>query len=584
VPTLRRQVIERLALVAIIVTGSVAVVTATGTSPSVTRLELARAKDRDSSRGTVKVDLEAREADVSLLAGKTTRVWAYNGTVPGPTITANLGDVVVANLTNRLPEPTTIHWHGVEVTAPMDGSNISQPPVEPGGSFQYRFRPLTAATYWYHSHVNSAMQVEQGLYGALVVQDRKQDRKLGLPEDELTLVVDDVLLDDNGLLTPFATDPTAKLTPQQRAVQLADGREGNHLLVNGQELPTVDVTAGRPQRWRIVNVANGRFLRLSVPGQTLYRIGGDAGLIEYPEKVRPIAMLPDPADAKRRISDANPDDGLLLVPGERAEVVITPRGAVGDEINVEWHDFPRGRHAVEESAEGLAYGHNFNDGKADPKPLMRLRITATTPQYREYVPPRPLVPVAPLNVGGAETIAIPFGHDEPDANGKAEFFSAQRGDTPITFEAMTAAEAPDVELRRTYILEVANTTKMDHPVHVHGFFFQPLETEYVDPTNPGNNRVIPFLGQENKDTIRLPAAPGAHEGAGGKAILRLAVRFDDTGRTGQVQAYGKTPIKGRSGGWMIHCHNQEHSESGMMTFLELREPRSRKGYTTTSSR
>jgi FtsP/CotA-like multicopper oxidase with cupredoxin domain len=230
---------------------------------------LARAKDRGPSRQTVQLDIEAREAGVSLVPGKTTRVWAYNGSVPGPTITANLGDTVAVNLTNRLPEPTTIHWHGVEVPAPMDGSHIAQPPVEPGGSFQYRFRPLTAATYWYHSHVNAAVQVEQGLYGALVVRDPARDRKLGLPEDELTLVVDDILLDDNGALTPFATDPAANLTPRQRALQLADGREGNHLLVNGQELPTVDVTAGRPQRWRIVNVANGRLLRLSVHGQTL---------------------------------------------------------------------------------------------------------------------------------------------------------------------------------------------------------------------------------------------------------------------------------------------------------------------------
>lgn len=67
----------------------------------------------------------------------------------------------------------------------------------------------------------------------------------------------------------------------------------------------------------------------------------------------------------------------------------------------------------------------------------------------------------------------------------------------------------------------------------------------------------------------------AHEGAGGKAILRLGIRFDDKGRKGQVQAWGKTPTNGRSGGWMVHCHNQEHSDSGMMTFLELRKPRFR---------
>ncbi len=568
------QTVRRLALAALLVAGSLVTVTRLGETRSVAAVDLARAEDGNPDSGVIEVDIEAKETEVSLIPGKATRVWAYNGTVPGPLISAELGDEVVVNLKNSLPEPTTIHWHGVELPATMDGSNISQPLVEPGGEFRYRFRPLTAATYWYHSHVNGAEQVEQGLYGAFVVRESKRDRKLGLPGDELTLVVDDVLLDEAGALPPFATNPASELTPRQRALQLADGREGNHLLVNGRETPTVEVTAGRPQRWRIVNVANGRFLRLSIPGQTVYRIGGDAGLIEYPEKVRPVAMLPNPADPKRRISEPNPDSGLLLVPGERAEVVITPRGTPGEEITVEWHDFPRGRHDVAEADDGgLAFGHNFNDGKAEPKPLMRLRITGTTGSYREYVPPRPLVPAAPVDVSGAPTVEIPFGHGEPDADGNAAFFAAQRGDTPLTFEEMTPAEAPDVEIGKTYVLEVTNTTKMDHPVHVHGFFFQPLETELVDPSNPANNRVIPFLGRENKDVIRLPAAPGAHEGSGGKAILRLAIRFDDAGRKGQVEAFGKEPGKHRSGGWMIHCHNQEHSEAGMMTFLELRAPK-----------
>jgi FtsP/CotA-like multicopper oxidase with cupredoxin domain len=388
------------------------------------------------------------------------------------------------------------------------------------------------------------------------------------------LILDDVLLDDNGQMPGFATDPASGLTPEQRALQLADGREGNHLLVNGRELPTFEVTAGQPQRWRVVNVSNGRFMRLSVPGQTMYRIGGDAGLIASPERVRNVGMFPDPADPKRRISESDPTTGLLLVPGERAEVVITPRGAVGDEITVEQHDFPRGRHQVlPGEAGGLAFGHNFNDGKADPKPLMTLRVTDATDGYREYVPPDPLRPVPRIQTDGAEVIQIPFGHDEPNPDGSTTFWAAQRDGVPVPFHEMTPDDAPDVEVGKNYILEVSNLTKMDHPVHVHGFFFQPLETEFIDPTNAQNNRVIPFLGRENKDVIRLPAAPGAHEGEGGKTILRLATRFDDEGRKGKVEAYGKTPGKNRSGGWMIHCHNQEHSEAGMMTFLELRDKR-----------
>ena len=161
--------------------------------------------------------------------------------------------------------------------------------------------------------------------------------------------------------------------------QLADGREGNHLLVNGKVTPVLDAMSGKPQRWRIVNVANGRFMRLSVPGQTIYRIGGDAGLIDRPAAVRPVSMVPDPADPKRRISESNPDAGLILVPGERAEVVITPQGELGDEITVEWHDLPRGRHEVTSEPDGtLEYGHNglpvLRGGAGHPEAEQRLRV------------------------------------------------------------------------------------------------------------------------------------------------------------------------------------------------------------------
>jgi FtsP/CotA-like multicopper oxidase with cupredoxin domain len=569
-----RGAVRIVALVLVLMATPMMLVARVGESRSFALGDVPQAEDVNPDPRVVEVNLDAHEATVELVPGKQTRVWTYNGTVPAPMIVANLGDEVIVHLRNRLPQPITIHWHGLEVPAVMDGSHISAPHVPPGGSFTFRFRPLTAATYWYHSHMNAAEQVERGLYGGFVVRNDEKDANLGLPEDERMLVLDDVLLDDNGQMPGFATDRASNMTPEQRALHMADGREGNHLLVNGAEVPMLEVTGGKPERWRIVNVSNGRFMRLSIPGQVMYRIGGDAGLIGRPERVRNVSMFPDPADPKRRISEPDPTTGLLLVPGERAEIVITPRGAVGDEITVEQHDFPRGRHQVlPGEGGGLAYGHNFNDGKADPQPLMRLRITGTTEQYREYVPPDPLRPVPRLSVDGAEVIQIPFGHEEPEPDGSAVFWAAQRDGLPVPFGEMTSDDAPDVELGKNYILEVANLTKMDHPVHVHGFFFQPLETEYVDPSNPANNRVVPFLGRENKDVIRLPAAPGAHEGAGGKAILRLVVRFDDEGRKGKVEAFGKDPEKRRSGGWMIHCHNQEHSDAGMMTFLELREKR-----------
>jgi FtsP/CotA-like multicopper oxidase with cupredoxin domain len=108
----------------------------------------------------------------------TKEAWAYNGMVPGPTIEADPGDRVRLVLDNELPEPTTIHFHGMTVPAEMDGVPvISQDAVMPGDSFTYEFTVRNTGTNMYHSHFNAQKQVPMGLLGALVVRD-PQDPKV----------------------------------------------------------------------------------------------------------------------------------------------------------------------------------------------------------------------------------------------------------------------------------------------------------------------------------------------------------------------------------------------------------------------
>src|SRR6476660_2960641 len=83
----------------------------------------------DAGHRVVAVDLEVSEADWDFVPGITTRAWTFNGTVPGPTIEATVGDVLEVRLTNKLPEPTVIHWHGLRIPAAMDGTGMVQRPV-----------------------------------------------------------------------------------------------------------------------------------------------------------------------------------------------------------------------------------------------------------------------------------------------------------------------------------------------------------------------------------------------------------------------------------------------------------------------
>ncbi|HEY7995151.1 MAG TPA: multicopper oxidase domain-containing protein [Candidatus Eremiobacteraceae bacterium] len=106
--------------------------------------------------------------------GITVNAWTYNGTVPGPTIHVRQGDRIRVLFTNHLPEPTTIHWHGLNVPADMDGvPGMSQAAVQPGQTFVYEFTATDPGTYIYHTHYDDLFQLDSGLYGAFVVDPAK---------------------------------------------------------------------------------------------------------------------------------------------------------------------------------------------------------------------------------------------------------------------------------------------------------------------------------------------------------------------------------------------------------------------------
>ena len=97
-----------------------------------------------------------------------TRVWTFNGQLPGPEIRIAQGAELDANFVNALPEPSTIHWHGIRLPNAMDGvPGLTQAALAPGQTFQYRFRCPDAGTFWYHPHYNSSGQLGRGLVGGV---------------------------------------------------------------------------------------------------------------------------------------------------------------------------------------------------------------------------------------------------------------------------------------------------------------------------------------------------------------------------------------------------------------------------------
>lgn len=119
--------------------------------------------------------LIAEPVEHTFAPGLTAQCWGYNGSTPGPTIEAIEGDRVRIYVTNRLPEPTTVHWHGLILPNGMDGvAGLNQRSIEPGETFVYEFTLRTPGTYMYHPHYDEMTQLALGMAGMFIVHPRRR--------------------------------------------------------------------------------------------------------------------------------------------------------------------------------------------------------------------------------------------------------------------------------------------------------------------------------------------------------------------------------------------------------------------------
>ncbi|WP_240917616.1 multicopper oxidase domain-containing protein [Phycicoccus sp. HDW14] len=138
------------------------------------------------ARGLVTASLRAAPTTVDL-GGVVVDTWAFGGTVPGPTLRVDAGQVLRVDVRNDLPTDTSVHWHGIRLRNDMDGvPMMTQEAIRPRGSFRYEFTAPDPGTYFFHPHVG--VQLDRGLYGVLVVEDPHEP---GRYDDEWVLVLDD---------------------------------------------------------------------------------------------------------------------------------------------------------------------------------------------------------------------------------------------------------------------------------------------------------------------------------------------------------------------------------------------------------
>ncbi len=455
--------------------------------------------------------MRATVASLGILPGKASPFLLYQIEQSGkayqnPILRLESGASLKVTLVNELPEPTIVHWHGLQAPAKMDGHPAST--IAAGGVFEYDFKVRNrGGTYWYHTHAHklTAKQAYNGLASFFLVDDVEQrtlgksvDLKLG--ETDLPLVIQDKQFDSQG-----------KLHYKPNGQEAMMGWLGDIILAN--LTPNAYQTVSRrTYRLRILNGSNARIYRLAfLNGKERLSytvIGTDGGLIERPEKV----------------SEA------FVAPGERLDVLFDAGQAQpGDDVFLKSLAFDAMENEGEagsmpgmgESTSRLEMGAAFNILKLSV--ITGARVMATLPNT--------LSDITPIALDGARKRNIKL-----SLKGMSFLINGR------TFNMDEIAF--DVKRGSKEIWSISNPKLgMPHPIHLHGFAFQVLERlqspkQIAALAKFGKGRTVSDLGW--KDTVLV--WPGE--------TVRVAIDFTHDFPGDQT--------------YMVHCHNLEHEDAGMM--------------------
>jgi FtsP/CotA-like multicopper oxidase with cupredoxin domain len=457
------------------------------------------------------IHLEAREIDWELAPGKTVKAMAYNGQVPGPTIRTREGERLRIVLENGLSEPTTIHWHGLDVPNAMDGvPGLTQKPVKPGERFVYEFEARPAGTRWYHTHFDEHRQMDLGLVAPLIIEPRASEPMAY--DRDVTLVLDDWA---TGTGRPVPTTDAGTAGGRGSAGGMMSGMMGGRgmggmmggrgmggmmrnadepaydvMTINGKTYPAIDplrVKKGERVRLRIVNASAEHTHVVWLAGHSLRVTHTDGNPLAAPVAV----------------------DALPIAPAERYDVLVvadrpgawflhcTQPGHVeaGERMLVVYEGHARA--TAPEPARDVAGLTLWSYGLGRGRPVLPAPISAD---------PRTFV----LTLSGGM-----MGSDVWTINGKRY---------PDT-EPLACSKDQRVRLL------VRNMSMEAHPMHLHGQSFQVLSangTRYAEPLV--------------KDVVDVEAHMGS-------ALIELTAH--------------------NPGDWFFHCHKPMHMMGGMIALVRI---------------
>lgn len=453
-------------------------------------------------------NIVAKKANHRLNEKVNIEAWTFNGSVPGSQIRVKEGEDVKINLKNELPDPVSIHWHGIPLPNNMDGiPGVTQNAVQPGESFTYKFTASVPGTYMYHTHQDGVNQLDKGLYGSFIVEPKQAsyDRDYSLMLDEWTSDPESMKnmdsmegMDHSNMsgMEESESDSDSKHTGESEDSTNMMGHDMSNYDIftingkSGKDVEPLKVKEGEKVRIRLANIGYMSH-KIHLHGHIFKVVAIDGQELNQPKEIK--------------------DQLISIAPGERYDIEFIANNPG------KWYLECHGNMAGTEGMKTVIEYEGIEKSIDQPNSKEEL------PEFN-------------FTSYGKDTKAEFTLNQKFDVEYTMDLNTEMNGNNMVyTINGKTFPDTDNLEVNKGDLVKVKlvnNSKSDDHPMHLHGHFFQVLSK---------NGK--PFEGSPIlKDTINLK--PGDE--------YVVAFKADNPGN------------------WMFHCHDLHHASAGMVDMVKYK--------------
>ncbi|MFX3618758.1 MAG: multicopper oxidase family protein [Sporolactobacillus sp.] len=481
------------------------------------------------------ITLVAEKGKQKLSSGVTVPVWTFNGSAPGPEIRVEKGQKIRVTLKNKLTAPVSIHWHGYPVPNKMDGiPGVTQDAVAPGKSFTYEFVADKTGTYWYHSHQDSVNQVDRGLYGAFIVEDPKEKY-----DKDYTLMLDEWVTDKNQINSQIkAMTPVSQSNKNNGDSGMgsmpgmdmggSDQGSSNRDSNNGMNMDNMGNSHSESGNSSGMNMS-GNMMADNMSRYDLYTINGKSGSL-----VKPL-MVKKGDRVRLRFINAGYLSHNIHIHGHNIKVIATDGQPINNPQIVKNQVIsiaPGERYDVSFTADnpGRWYieDHGTTKGTNGMKALIDYEGSKATTDRPNASTQLPAINFADYGTKTKPEFTLNQKYDVTYTMNLNAGMSKKGMAYTINGKTFPNTDPIKVKTGDRVKIKLVNRDHMNnHPMHLHGHFFQVL----------------------SKD---------------GKSVSGSPI-YKDTLNVKPGETYEIAFLANNPGIWMFHCHDLHHANAGMIT-------------------